>query len=66
MCGIASAATVVLIGYVAGGTSKIRVGAGCIMPPNYWAMLVAWQFGTLESFYPGCIDLGFGRSPVSN
>lgn len=60
---VASAATAVLIGYVAGGTSTIRVGAGGIMLPNYAPLIVAEQFGTLESLYPGRIDLGVGRAP---
>jgi luciferase family oxidoreductase group 1 len=63
MPGIASAATSVLIGYVAGGTSTIRVGAGGIMLPNHSPLQVAEQFGTLASLYPGRIDLGLGRAP---
>lgn len=63
MVGIASAATSVVIGYVAGGTSTIRVGAGGIMLPNHAPLLIAEQFGTLESLYPGRIDLGLGRAP---
>jgi luciferase family oxidoreductase group 1 len=63
MQGIASAATSVVIGYVAGGTSKIRVGAGGIMLPNHAPIVIAEQFGTLESLYPGRIDLGLGRAP---
>jgi luciferase family oxidoreductase group 1 len=66
MPGIASAATSVLIGHVAGGTSKIRVGAGGIMLPNHSPLLIAEQFGTLESLYPGRIDLGLGRAPGSD
>jgi luciferase family oxidoreductase group 1 len=66
MPGIASAATSVLIGYVAGGTSTIRVGAGGIMLPNHSPLMVAEQFGTLESLYPGRIDLGLGRAPGSD
>src|SRR5690348_2434703 len=66
MPGIASAATAVLIGYVAGGTSTIRVGAGGIMLPNHSPLVVAEQFGTLESLYPGRIDLGLGRAPGSD
>src|SRR5271156_1243115 len=66
MPGIASAATAVLIGYVAGGTSTIRVGAGGIMLPNHSPLIVAEQFGTLESLYPGRIDLGLGRAPGSD
>ncbi len=63
MPGIASAATAVLIGYVAGGTSTIRVGAGGIMLPNHAPLQVAEQFGTLASLYPQRIDLGLGRAP---
>lgn len=63
MPGIASAATAVLIGHVAGGTSTIRVGAGGIMLPNHAPLQVAEQFGTLASLYPGRIDLGLGRAP---
>lgn len=66
MPGIASAATSVLIGYVAGGTSTIRVGAGGIMLPNHSPLQIAEQFGTLESLYPGRIDLGLGRAPGSD
>jgi luciferase family oxidoreductase group 1 len=61
--GIASAATSVVIGYVAGGTSRIRVGSGGIMLPNHAPLVIAEQFGTLESLYPGRIDLGLGRAP---
>src|SRR5271167_3679781 len=61
--GIASAATSVVIGYVAAGTRTIRVGAGGIMLPNHAPLVVAEQFGTLESLYPGRIDLGLGRAP---
>jgi luciferase family oxidoreductase group 1 len=63
MAGIASAATAVVIGYVAGGTSKIRVGAGGVMLPNHAPLIIAEQFGTLETLYPGRIDLGLGRAP---
>jgi len=63
MPGIASAATSVVIGYLASGTSTIRVGAGGIMLPNHSPLVVAEQFGTLESLYPGRIDLGLGRAP---
>ncbi|GGA81094.1 alkane 1-monooxygenase [Brucella endophytica] len=63
MPGIASAATSVVIGYVAGGTSTIRVGAGGIMLPNHAPLLIAEQFGTLAALYPGRIDLGLGRAP---
>ncbi len=61
--GVASSATAVLIGYVAGGTSRIRVGSGGIMLPNHAPLVIAEQFGTLESLYPGRIDLGIGRAP---
>jgi luciferase family oxidoreductase group 1 len=61
--GVASAAPSVLIGYIAGGTSSIRVGAGGIMLPNHAPLVIAEQFGTLESLYPGRIDLGLGRAP---
>ncbi|WP_406696997.1 LLM class flavin-dependent oxidoreductase [Singulisphaera sp. Ch08] len=61
--GIASAATSVVIGHIAGGTSRIRVGAGGIMLPNHAPLIIAEQFGTLESLYPGRIDLGLGRAP---
>ncbi|HYF36819.1 MAG TPA: LLM class flavin-dependent oxidoreductase [Prosthecobacter sp.] len=61
--GIASAATSVLIGYIAQGTSSIRVGSGGIMLPNHAPLVIAEQFGTLESLYPGRIDLGLGRAP---
>src|SRR6187399_3527916 len=64
--GIASAATSVVIGYVAGGTSRIRVGSGGIMLPNHAPLVIAEQFGTLESLYPGRIDLGLGRAPGSD
>lgn len=60
---VASAATAVLIGYVAQGTSSIRVGSGGIMLPNHAPLIIAEQFGTLESLYPGRIDLGIGRAP---
>lgn len=60
---IASSATAVLIGYVAGGTAKIRVGSGGIMLPNHPPLVIAEQFGTLESLYPNRIDLGLGRAP---
>ena len=63
MVGIASAATAVVIGYVAEGTHSIRVGSGGVMLPNHSPMVVAEQFGTLESLYPGRIDLGLGRAP---
>jgi luciferase family oxidoreductase group 1 len=63
MPGIASAATAVVIGHVAAGTRTIRVGAGGIMLPNHAPLIVAEQFGTLESLYPGRVDLGLGRAP---
>jgi len=63
MPGIASAATAVLVGHVAGGTSTIRVGSGGVMLPNHVPLQVAEQFGTLASLYPGRIDLGVGRAP---
>ncbi len=63
MVGIASAATAVAIGFVAGGTATIRVGSGGIMLPNHSPLVIAEQFGTLESLYPGRIDLGLGRAP---
>ena len=66
MTGIASAATSVCIGYVAGGTSTIRVGAGGVMLPNHAPLAIAEQFGTLEALYPGRIDLGLGRAPGSD
>ncbi|MDQ6435719.1 LLM class flavin-dependent oxidoreductase [Mesorhizobium sp. LHD-90] len=63
MPGIASAATSVVIGHVAAGTSKIRVGAGGIMLPNHAPLVIAEQFGTLSALFPGRIDLGLGRAP---
>lgn len=63
MEGIASSATSVVIGHVAGRTSKIRVGSGGIMLPNHAPLVIAEQFGTLESLYPARIDLGLGRAP---
>jgi luciferase family oxidoreductase group 1 len=63
MVSVASSATSVLIGYIASGTSTIRVGSGGIMLPNHSPLAVAEQFGTLESLYPGRIDLGLGRAP---
>lgn len=63
IAGIASAATSVLIGYVACGTKTIRVGSGGVMLPNHAPLIIAEQFGTLESLYPGRIDLGVGRAP---
>jgi luciferase family oxidoreductase group 1 len=61
--GIASTATSVLIGFIAAGTSTIRVGSGGVMLPNHAPLVIAEQFGTLESLYPGRIDLGLGRAP---
>jgi len=66
MPGIASAATAVVIGHIAQGTSTIRVGAGGVMLPNHAPLLIAEQFGTLASLYPGRIDLGLGRAPGSD
>jgi luciferase family oxidoreductase group 1 len=63
MPGIASAATAVVIGHVAAGTHTMRIGAGGIMLPNHAPLVIAEQFGTLESLYPGRIDLGLGRAP---
>lgn len=63
LAGIASAATAVCIGHIAGGTSTIRVGAGGIMLPNHSPMVIAEQFGTLATLFPGRIDLGLGRAP---
>jgi luciferase family oxidoreductase group 1 len=63
MSGIGSSATAVLIGHIAAGTSTIRVGAGGIMLPNHSPLVIAEQFGTLESLHPGRIDLGLGRAP---
>ena len=63
MAGIASSATSVLIGYIAGGTSTIRVGSGGVMLPNHAPLVIAEQFGTLANLYPGRIDLGLGRAP---
>ncbi|HEX2638185.1 MAG TPA: LLM class flavin-dependent oxidoreductase [Gemmatimonadales bacterium] len=66
MPGIASAATAVVIGHVAAGTTTIRVGAGGIMLPNHAPLVIAEQFGTLASLFPGRIDLGLGRAPGSD
>src|SRR4030081_589020 len=63
MRGIASAATAVVIGHVAGGTHTIRVGSGGVMLPNPAPLVIAEQFGTLASLYPDRIDLGLGRAP---
>ena len=66
MPGIVCAATSILVGHIAGNTKKIRVGSGGIMLPNHAPLVVAEQFGTLESLYPGRIDLGLGRAPGSD
>jgi luciferase family oxidoreductase group 1 len=66
MPGVASAATSIVIAHVAAGTSRIRVGAGGIMLPNHAPLVIAEQFGTLESLFPGRIDLGLGRAPGSD
>ncbi|KKB37383.1 LLM class flavin-dependent oxidoreductase [Bacillus thermotolerans] len=66
MPGIASSATSVIIGHIAGATNHIRVGSGGIMLPNHATLVIAEQFGTLESLYPGRIDLGIGRAPGSD
>lgn len=63
MASIASSATSVLIGFIANGTEKIRVGSGGVMLPNHSSLVIAEQFGTLESLFPGRIDLGVGRAP---
>ena len=63
MVGIASAATSVVIGFIAAQTKTIRVGSGGVMLPNHSPLVIAEQFGTLESLYPGRIDLGLGRAP---
>ncbi|WP_114945081.1 LLM class flavin-dependent oxidoreductase [Microvirga calopogonii] len=63
MVGIASAATSVVIGHVAGGTKTMRIGAGGIMLPNHSPLVIAEQFGTLDALFPGRIDLGVGRAP---
>lgn len=63
MPGIASAATAIVIGHVAAGTERIRVGSGGVMLPNHAPLVVAEQFGTLDTLYPGRIDLGLGRAP---
>jgi luciferase family oxidoreductase group 1 len=63
MAGIASSATAVLVGYVAGGTQRIRVGSGGVMLPNHAPLVVAEAFGTLAELYPNRIDLGLGRAP---
>ncbi|MBS3679066.1 LLM class flavin-dependent oxidoreductase [Ornithinibacillus massiliensis] len=66
MPGIASSATSVVIGHIAGATKHIRVGAGGVMLPNHATLVIAEQFGTLEALYPGRIDLGLGRAPGSD
>ena len=66
MPGIASAATAVLLAYVGAGTSTLRIGSGGVMLPNHSPLVIAEQFGTLESLYPGRIDLGLGRAPGSD
>ncbi len=66
MPGIASSATSVVIGHIAGGTKRIRVGSGGVMLPNHAPLVIAEQFGTLESLFPGRIDLGLGRAPGSD
>jgi luciferase family oxidoreductase group 1 len=66
MPGIASAATAVVIGHVAGGTTTLRVGAGGVMLPNHAPLVIAEQFGTLAALYPGRVDLGLGRAPGSD
>ena len=63
MAGIASSATAVMVGYIAGGTRSMRVGSGGIMLPNHAPLVVAEAFGTLAELYPGRIDLGLGRAP---
>jgi luciferase family oxidoreductase group 1 len=63
MDGVASSATAVLIGHIAGGTKTIRVGSGGVMLPNHAPLVIAEQFGTLATLYPGRIDLGLGRAP---
>ncbi len=63
MDGVASSATAVLIGHIAGGTQTIRVGSGGVMLPNHAPLVIAEQFGTLATLYPGRIDLGLGRAP---
>jgi len=63
MAGIASSATAVLVGHIAGGTERIRVGSGGVMLPNHAPLVVAEAFGTLAELYPGRIDLGLGRAP---
>ena len=64
--GIASSATAVLLAHIGGGTSTIRIGSGGIMLPNHAPLAIAEQFGTLESLFPGRVDLGVGRAPGSD
>ena len=64
MAGVASAATAVVVGYVAAGTATIRVGSGGVMLPNHAPLVIAEQFGTLEALYPGRIDLGLDARPA--
>src|SRR5690625_5316825 len=66
MCGFASASPFMLIAHVAHHTQRIRIGAGGIMLPNHAPLVIAEQFGTLESLFPGRIDLGLGRAPGSD
>ncbi|QTD43132.1 LLM class flavin-dependent oxidoreductase [Sporosarcina sp. Te-1] len=66
MQGVASSATSIIIGHVAGATKTIRVGSGGVMLPNHAPLVIAEQFGTLEAMYPGRIDLGLGRAPGSD
>jgi len=66
MTGIASAATAVVIGHVAAGIATIRAGSGSVMLPNHAPLVIAEQFGTLESLYPGRLDLGLGRAPKTD
>ncbi|MCX8965646.1 luciferase-like monooxygenase [Erwinia psidii] len=66
MTGIASAATAVLIGYLAANTTTLRLGSGGVMLPNHSPLVIAEQFGTLDSLYPGRVDLGIGRAPGSD
>src|SRR5690625_7622596 len=66
MSGVASSATSILIGHVAEHTERIRVGSGGVMLPNHAPLIVAEQFGTLETLYPNRIDIGIGRAPVTD
>lgn len=63
MDGVASSATAVLLGYLAAGTTRIRLGSGGVMLPNHAPLVIAEQFGTLATLYPGRIELGLGRAP---